>query len=273
MRRWFLLAILPIVSHPLPAEPPVVGPPAGSLVIVGGGRIGPAIASRFIDLAGGLEAPVVVIPTAGTEDAFSEAYLKNHWLAKAGMKNLTLLHTRDRNLADVGAFVAPLARARAVWFDGGRHWRLADSYLDTRTHRELHALLARGGVIGGSSAGATIQGSYMVRGAREGNTIMMAPGYETGLGFLRGVAIDQHLLRRKRENDMVAVIEKHPELLGIGIDESTAVVVQGDAFDVVGESKVAVYDKGYGVGSDGKSYYFLNPGERFDLKKRVRIGR
>ncbi len=245
-------------------QPREVGPAAGALIIVGGGRLGAEIVREFVERAGGPDQPVVVIPTAGTRDEFPPDWTKNHFLSKAGFRNVTLLNTRDRAVADSESFVEPLRTARGVWFDGGRHWRLADSYLHTRTHRELNALLARGGVIGGSSAGATIQGSYMVRGAREGNHIMMAPGYEEGLAFLRGVAIDQHLLTRKRENDMVAVVEAHPELLGLGIDESTAVVVEGDRFHVVGNSKVAIYEK-------GRPYYFLAAGERFDLRARRRV--
>ena len=93
---------------------------------------------------------------------------------------------------------------------------------------------------------------------------MMAPGYEQGFAFLRGVAIDQHLLKRKREKDLVAVIAAHPQLLGIGLDEGTAVIVQGDRFEVVGASKVAIYEP-------HKSYYFLSAGDRFDLKTRSRL--
>lgn len=143
-----------------------------------------------------------------------------------------------------------------------------DSYLGIRTEREFRGVVERGGVIGGSSAGATIQGSYLVRGAREGNQLMTAPGYERGFGFLRGVAIDQHLLKRNRQDDLLEVIDRRPHLLGIGIDESTAIVVQGDRIEVIGESKVAIYDKGYQPGADGKRYYFLEPGARFELKLR-----
>src|SRR5262249_24205119 len=146
------------------------------------------------------------------------------FLAKAGVKNVTVLHTRDRQVADSREFVKPLQTARGVWFPGGRQWRLVGSCLHTRTQRELVKGLERGGVIGGSSAGATIQGSYLVRGAREGNTLMMAPGYEVGMGFLRQVGVDQHLLVRKRQEDLVGVVQKHPELLGIGLDEGTAIV-------------------------------------------------
>ena len=185
-----------------------------------------------------------------------------------GVKNVTVLHTRDRAEADTEEFVAPLKKAKGVWYDGGRQWRLVDSYLNTRTQRELEAVLARGGVIGGSSAGATIQGSYLVRGAREGNHIMMAKGYEQGFGHLKGVAIDQHIIPRHREQDLVAVIEAHPELLGLGIDEGTAVVVQGNRFEVIGKSVVGIYD---GADHDGKRDYFLNKGEQFDLKERRRL--
>jgi cyanophycinase len=241
-----------------------VGPPNGSLVVVGGGVMGPEVINRFIDLAGGPDAPIVFVPTANGLDPQPATLVESNVLRKAGAKNVTILHTIDRKLADSTDFVAPLLKARGVFFGGGRQWHLVDSYLNTRTQREFQAVLDRGGVIGGSSAGATIIGSYLVRGARSGNSIMMAPGYEEGFGFLRGVAVDQHLLKRKRENDMVAVIAAHPQLLGIGIDESTAVVVQGDQLEVVGPSKVAIYER-------GKPYYFLSAGDRFDLKTRSRL--
>ncbi|MBI3682640.1 MAG: cyanophycinase [Acidobacteria bacterium] len=253
-----------------PAGKARVGPSKGSLVVVGGGQLGSAIVNRFLELAGGPNAPIVFIPTAGEGDNYNHAWLERQFLAKAGAKNVTILHTRDRRVADSKHFAEPITKARAVWFGGGRQWRLVDSYLNTRTHRELWKLLDRGGVIGGSSAGATIQGSYLVRGAREGNQVMMAPGYEVGMGFLRNVAVDQHLLRRKRENDLVSVVEKRPELLGIGIDESTAIVVTGDRFEVIGESKVAIYDPRRPPSPDGKRYYLLSSGDRFDLDSRRR---
>jgi cyanophycinase len=239
-----------------------VGPRNGSLVIVGGGQIGPEIMKRFLDLAGGPDAPIVLIPTADTQDRPASAYQDNRNLRTAGAKNVIVLHTHDRQKADSEEFVAPLRQARGVWFAGGRQWRLVDSYLHTRTEKELHALLDRGGVIGGTSAGATIQGSYLVRGAREGNQIMMAKGYEEGFGFLKSVAIDQHLLKRHRENGLIEVVKVHPELLGIGIDESTAIVVQGDRFEVVGASKVAIYDP------RRQPFYFLSAGDRFNLRTR-----
>lgn len=247
-----------------------VGPKKGALVVVGGGTVTPAIIDRFATLAGGKDSPVIIIPTAGERDAFDAEWINRHFLAKAGFTKLQVLHTRDRKQADTRAFADPIRQARAVWFDGGRQWRLVDSYLHTRTHKEILALLNRGGVVGGSSAGATIQGSYLVRGARSGNTIMMAPGYEEGMALLRNVAVDQHLLKRNRQEDMLAVIDRYPKLLGIGIDESTAIVVRGDEAEVVGDSKVAIYDYKAPRAADGKRYYFLASGERFDLSKRKR---
>ena len=145
---------------------------------------------------------------------------------------------------------------------------LVDAYMGTRTQREIEAVLARGGVIGGGSAGATIQGSYLVRGAREGNHIMMAKGYEQGFGYLRGVAIDQHLLTRQRQDDLVEVITKKPELLGLGIDEPTAIVVTGDRFEVIGKTVVGVYD---GKDHDGKQLFISDARRSIDLKLRHRL--
>jgi cyanophycinase len=253
-----------------PALAATIGPSHGALVIVGGGKVGPEITQKFIELAGGLDAQMVFIPTA--EDGTPKIKAEDTFLYKAGVKHVTILHTRDPKMADTEEFVKPLLTARAVWFEGGRQWRLVDSYLNTRVQKELNNMLARGGVIGGSSAGATIQGSYLVRGAKSGNTVMMAPGYEKGLGFLRDAAVDQHVITRHRENDLDQVIAKYPKLLGIGIDESTAIIVQGNKFAVIGKSKVFIHTAKYKPAADGKKYLLLSSGDHFDLKKRQKIG-
>ncbi len=243
-----------------------VGPANGYLVIVGGAMRDPAIFERFLDLAGGPDAPIVIIPTAGAGENYDQYWRGLRRYRDAGAKNITLLHTRDRAVADSEEFARPIQNARGVFFTGGRQWRLADSYLNTRTHKELIALLDRGGVIGGSSAGATIQGSFLARGDTKGNTVMIGDHVE-GLGFLRNTAIDQHLLKRNRQFDLIEIIEKYPELLGIGIDEDTAIVVQGDRFEVIGQGYVAIYDHKRLIPPDGR-FYFLAPGDRFNLKTR-----
>lgn len=243
-----------------------VGPSNGYLVVVGGAMRDPAILNRFIQLAGGPEAPIVIIPTAGSAKHYDQYWSGMRSFREAGIKNLTVLHTRDRAVADSEEFVRPIQNARGVFISGGRQWRLADSYLNTRTHRELLALLERGGVIGGSSAGATIQGSFLARGDSKTNTIMVGDHLE-GFGFLRNVAIDQHLIKRNRHFDLIEVIEKFPKLLGIGIDENTAIIVHGNNFDVIGDGYVAIYDNNRIIPPKGQ-FYFLAPGDRYNLKTR-----
>jgi len=268
---------LPGLPGLLGAAPAVKGPEHGALVIVGGGRVGPEILTRFFDLAGGRDAPLVVIPTANGAESYPDDWQGLKMFKEFGVTHITVLHTTDRKIADSEAFVRPITTARAVWFPGGRQWRLVDSYLHTRTQREVERVLDRGGVVGGSSAGASILASYMVRGARENNYVMMAPGYEEGFGLIKGVAIDQHMLTRNRQDDLEEVVAKHPDVLGIGLDESTAIVVRGQQFEITGASKVAIHD-GRLVESDRqqrncKKYFFMAPGERYDLTKLERIGR
>jgi cyanophycinase len=248
------------------AAPPQVGPANGSLVVVGGAMRAPEIYQRFIALAGGPDAHIVYIPTAGGGEEYDEFYqVLNSWRAN-GARNVTILHTTDPAEADTEVFVAPLKDAGGVFFGGGRQWRLVDAYGGTRTETEIRNVLQRGGVIGGSSAGASIQGSYLVRGDTETNTIMMGD-HQVGFGYLRNVGIDQHVLRRNRHFDLIEVVEANPELLGIGIDENTALVVQGDDAEVIGASYVLVYDNKTTTGDGGK-FYFLAPGDRFDLASR-----
>ena len=275
--RLFISAVLALfLSLSGFAVPIVKGPEHGALVIVGGGNVGADILTRMFDLAGGKSAPIVVIPTASGADDYPADWPGLKTFKDFGATNITLLHTKDRAVADSEDFVRPLTDAKIVWFGGGRQWRLVDSYAHTRTEREIERVLERGGVVAGSSAGASIMASYLVRGARENNRIMMAPGYEEGFGLIRGVAIDQHMLTRNRQDDLEAVVAKHPDVLGISIDEGTAVIIQGQQFEIVGASKIAIHD-GRTVKDaqerNGKKYYFMGPGERYDLTKLERIGK
>lgn len=248
--------------------------PNGTLMLAGGAaEMG--LHETFVDLAGGADAQIVCVPTAGgnVNPSEAEAYCKKRaGQAGADPSKVTLLHTRDPDLADTDSFAAPLETADAVWFSGGRQWRLVDAYAGTKTLDGFWSVLEREGVIGGSSAGATIQGSYLVRGDTETNQIMMGD-HENGFGFLPRSAVDQHLLARGRQYDLIPVIEAHPRLLGIGLDENTALVVRGDTARVVGESVVAIYDHGRWTRADGElspdeKFFFLHPGERFDLNTR-----
>ena len=264
----------------------MVGPKNGSLVIMGGGgkdRTFPQVFAHFIKLAGGKDARIVIVPTAASSSP--DHNYQHSWsldLAKSmGVKKATLLHSHDRKTADTEAFVEPLKTATGVWFGGGRQWRLTKAYGGTLTEKEFHKVLERGGAIGGSSAGASIQGSFLARGDTSGNTIMVGD-VQQGFGFMRNTAIDQHLIARGRQKDLLKVLEdprkkmrkefNRAEILGIGIDEDVAIVVKGDQFSIIGKDQgvVLVYDpKSWKKETpDAQKWVTLKKGDQYDLAQR-----
>jgi cyanophycinase len=250
--------LLPGFPPRVPADPEL---PAGALVIAGGGGLPREIVQRFLDLAGGPEARIVVLPTALPDPLPADRQLVGI-LTRAGARHVTVLRDRHREGVEDEAFLEAIRQAGGVWFGGGRQWRFVDAYEGTRAHQALQQLLARGGVIGGSSAGASIQAEYLVRGNPLGNHDMMALGYQRGLGFLPGTAIDQHFTQRNRARDLATVIERHPQLLGIGIDEETALVVQGQVGEVLGTGGVHFWHASERMATS------MTAGTRFDLKAR-----
>lgn len=274
-----ILLLAVIASTPLRAQPPApeYGPARGALVIAGGGTLpGTGILEKWVELAGGRDKHFVIVPTAGGNrrpDGSLVRYDTAEVLApfKAlGLTHVTMLHTHDPKVAETEAFAASLSTANGVWFVGGRQWNLVDSYATTRTHAAFRAVLERGGVIGGTSAGATIQGAYLVRGASSGSDVMMTdePNHQQALGFLRRTAIDQHIDARNRWDDLVPVIQRFPDLLGIGLSEGTAIVVRGDRFEVIGRWKVAVHDNTRAVQPWEKSWFVLGFGDVYDMRAR-----
>ena len=258
-------------------EAPEYGPPKGTLVIVGGGATeGTGIVERFIQLAGGAEKKFIIVPTAGGNKnpdgsvrPYDEVQVIASWV-KRGLKRVRMLHTHDPKVADTDAFVQELKDADAVWFNGGRQWNIVDSYAGTRTFQEFHKVLERGGVIAGSSAGATIQGEYLVRGDTSGAAVMMTqePAHQEAFKFLRRSAIDQHINARNRWDDLIPVIQKFPNLLGLGLSEGTAIVVTGDKFEVMGKWKVAVHDNTRIYQPWEKPYFVLSSGDVYNMKTR-----
>ena len=258
-------------------SPPEYGPTKGALVIVGGGSMeGTGILEKFIELAGGPAKKFVIVPTAGgnrRQDGAIQAYKEEDvvqpWL-KRGITNVRMLHTHDPKVADTEAFVKDLRSADAVWFNGGRQWNIVDSYANTLTYREFHRVLERGGVIGGSSAGATIQGEYLVRGDTSGPDVMMTAElhHQDAFKFLRGTAIDQHINTRNRWDHLIPVMQKMPKLLGIGLSEGTAIVVKQDTFEVIGKWKVAVHDNTRLSQPWEKPYFVLSAGDVYNMKTR-----
>lgn len=252
------------------------GPEKGSLLVVGGNMQSDKIVNKFIELAGGLDSKIVVIPTAGGRTSYDQNIGLAGRLKRMGASNVVVLHTTDPKTANTKDFIKPLLDAKAVWFSGGRQWRLVDAYKNTLTEQMIQKVLDRGGVIGGSSAGATIQGSFLARGDTKNNQIMMGD-HQEGFGYIKNIAIDQHVLARNRQFDLFEILKVHPELLGLGIDENTAIIVKGNRFEVIGESYVLVYDgsfwsrEGFALKtlpSKERMFYMLGKGDKYDLAKR-----
>jgi len=261
----FVLALGLVLSAPAAETAP-----KGHLIIHGGGGMTQDVIDRFVELGGGAKGHLIYVPTSMEGEQSTDPASVPGYLKPKSFGTVTVLHTRDPKVADSDDFIAPLRTATAIWFSGGRQWRTMDAYLNTKAAAAFIEVYQRGGVIAGSSAGATVQGSYLVRGAPEGNQIMMAPGHEVGFGFLPDSAIDQHAIARNRLEDMIPVIKRHPHLLGVAIDESTALMVSGGVATVLGKSKIALYDaKQWKEGSP--KLFFLEKGERFDVKARRKL--
>lgn len=205
----------------------------GSLVIVGGGGMPKEITEKFIELAGGPDGLIVVLPTAVPPQEVSPS--EGNFFKRFGAKNVRVMPEYELEDVNSDKFAEVLCEAKGVWFGGGRQWRFVDTYENTRAYELFHAVLERGGVIGGSSAGATIQGEYLSRGSPLGNFEMMSEGYEEGFKFLPGTVIDQHFAERKRETDLLGVIKTFPQLTGIGLDEATAIAVTKREAEVLGK--------------------------------------
>jgi cyanophycinase len=207
----------------------------GALVIAGGGELPPDIIDRFLELGGGPQARLVIITTASLCAEWPEAEQPHQRLwASRPLASRTILHTRDCDVANTPDFSRALDDATAVWFVGGDQNQVTRVYCGTRTEAALHRVLQRGGVIGGTSAGAAIMSRVMITGGRTD------PNLGDGLGFLPGVIVDQHFLKRNRQPRLMAALAQRPGNVGIGIDESTAIVVRRNTLEVIGNSEAAL---------------------------------
>ncbi|MBI2806986.1 MAG: Type 1 glutamine amidotransferase-like domain-containing protein [Planctomycetes bacterium] len=251
---------------PKKVETPVVE--RGTLVIVGGGGSPKGLSRKFVEYAGGTgKAVIVIFPTAAANPLPKREFLAAGF-RKAGAKKATVLYGQTQAEVESKPFLDALKEATGIWFDGGRQWRFVDCYENTKALPLMFDVLKRGGVIGGTSAGATIQGDYLARGGVFDNFDIAYPGYERGLGFLKGVAIDQHFTQRKRQKDMTRLMKTCPQYLGIGLDEATAIVVKGSIADVIGKGKAHFYDSRRKFDKGDPDYEALPAGGRYDLKTR-----
>ena len=252
--------------------PPATRPAGAYLVTSGGDRID----EDFRRLLDAQARKLVFIPTAASSLRSKYGTIWNpdleenrdtfvrELLVRFNALAVQILHTRSRQVADSEEFLRPLRAASAVWISGGNAGRLVEAYLDTRVVAELRDVVNRGGIVAGESAGAIIQGSYVVRGNPD-KPVLMVNGRERGFGFLPDVAINPHLSASHRENELVSVIDRYPHLLGLGVDDDTALVVRGDVAEVIGSGRVAVYDN---QKHSSGWYFWLKAGDQLDLRSR-----
>jgi len=213
----------------------------GKLIIIGGGSIPDSLFEFFAAHCGGKDQPIVYIPTATTDKEFIQKGEHLIKFSSRGFTNLSTIHTRDKVKADATENIALMRKAKGIFFGGGDQQLIADAYAGTKLYDEFIALLNRGGVIMGTSAGATIMGSLMVGGdARD--DISKKYNFNPAFSFMTNTALDQHVLARNRQFDLIPVIENYPGTLGIGMDESTAIIVEAGQFKVWGISYAMLYD-------------------------------
>lgn len=264
-----MLTTLALLSALIGAGPSEEAP-QGRLVVVGGGRVGESIRRRALELAGGPSARILIVPHASSYPA-SVQVASREWL-EVGATTVDVLALDDPQAAR-----ATIEAADLIWFRGGSQVRLMESLVEAGVVDAIRDRFNRGAVVGGTSAGAAVMSRIMIagpagrRGTPEGNLARLGDG----LGLWPDVIVDQHFLKRRRMPRLVGVVRQNAELLGIGIDEATAVVVSGREFEVVGESEVVVIDarklkavlEEAGAADHEPLTVTLKPGMRFDLDR------
>ena len=255
-----LFALEPRLAPSFIPSKPIAG---GALVIHGGGRLTEEVRSRFIELAGGPQARILVVPTAQSDAESPEFDRMMEFWRPQPVESVALFHTRSRLTADDGDFLRPLQEATGVWLCGGLQSSISKAYVGTGVDRELKALLERGGVVGGTSAGAAVMSRIMIDGGRTRAKL------GEGFGFLDDAVFDQHFLRRNRMSRLEGVVREHAGCFGLGIDEGTALVVglKDKRARVLGESYVVAVLPDVQDGVSLTRCEFLKPGDEADLVK------
>ncbi len=257
--------------------------PKGHLFIVGGGDRPASLMRPFVELAKAKVAGRMVIFTMASSVPLETgpelvAEFKNYGVADVVYHHLT------REEAMNPESVKILDGVSAIWFSGGDQARQTAVLLNTPLHARMLELYADGCLIGGTSAGAAVMSEFMITGneKRTNNAegtwqVILADDVEhtEGFGFVTNAVIDQHFVTRRRHNRLIAVVLEHPTLVGVGIEESTAVLVRPDGkYEVIGEGQVIVYDArraktakspdGH-LGGHGLTMHVLLPGDVYDL--------
>jgi cyanophycinase len=267
-----LAGTLPAADDPSPAAA------SGHLLLIGGGERPAVVLARFVELAGGPDARILVLPTASELPDIGEVYARE-LAERGGARAVEELPLRSRADASRPELVARIAAADGLFFTGGDQSRITAALAGTPAGEAVTAAFRRGAAIGGSSAGTACMSPWMLTG--EGDFESVRPGgveLVPGLGLADGTILDQHFLVRGRFNRLLAAVLEHPDLVGVGVDEATAVWIRPDqSFEVIGERQVLVVDArgtaprradagaGDRFGADGVRLHLLLPGDRFDL--------
>ncbi|WP_407947631.1 cyanophycinase [Paradesulfitobacterium ferrireducens] len=259
----------------------------GKLMIIGGAEDKEGecrILRHFVAEAGGRESRITVL-TAATEYPRQVGAQYEQLFSRLGAKEVDVLDVCDRSQANSEGLVQQLNKATGVFFTGGDQLRITGLLGGTLAGRALHRLYERGVIIAGTSAGASVMSDTMIVGGEAGtpkkDTITMAPG----LGLIRAVVIDQHFAQRGRIGRLLASVAQNPYVLGVGIDEDTAILVtENGEFTVVGSQTVTVVDASPSASTNVSEsspgqplvlspvfMHVLSEGYRFDLKRRVSL--
>jgi cyanophycinase len=245
----------------------------GKLIIVGGGNMPDSLFTFFANYCGGKDQSIVYIPTATTDEQYIKEGGHLVKFTSRGFTNLSTIHTRDKVKADDPKNIELVRNAKGIFFGGGDQDLIAAAYGGTQLYKEFIALLERGGVIMGTSAGATIMGSLLVGGDARKDLTKPYP-FQPAFSFVKNMAIDQHVLVRNRQFDLIPVIENNPNNIGVAIDESTAIIVEAGKFKVWGLSYALLYDPldwGKQQKESGKvikPFKMLGSGDGYDFNTR-----
>ncbi len=210
----------------------------GALMLCGGGPLPPTLLETFFELGQASHGSLVIIPSASSSaDTGDYEPMLGPW-QRFPWASVKVLHANNRNQIERDSdFIKPLQNATAVWISGGDQRRLAERYLGTPVEQELKKVVHRGGIIGGTSAGSAIASRVMISGGRQ------QPVIANGLDLLPGAIIDQHFSQRQRYERLASAVQQHPDRVGIGIDESTGLVVSQKRARVLGAGSVYVYQR------------------------------
>ncbi|MGB0525045.1 MAG: cyanophycinase [Flammeovirgaceae bacterium] len=264
-------------------EKQVINTAKGKLFIIGGGKRPPALVKELYELAGLNKGGYGIILPMSSSEPDTSAYYAKLQFTEQGIENVTAMHFKKGDEATPEQ-ADSLRAANLIYISGGDQNRFMEIVKGTSIEESILAAYQAGAVIAGTSAGAAVMSDKMITGNE-----LRHPDYRStfrniesqnieikaGLGLIKTAIIDQHFVKRSRYNRLFSAVIEYPDLLSIGIDESTAIVVSGDSATVTGNSQVILMEnpsnsliqKDTLLGADGLKVSILLPGKTFSVVK------